>query len=134
TITVNVAGLSKFGITASPTTTTAGTPISITVTAQDPYGNTITNYSGTVHFTSSTDGQATLPANYNFSPGERGVHTFTNAVTLKTAGSQTITATDTVSSAITGTSGNITVSPAAATTLAVVASTGAATAASPITV
>ena len=35
-----------------------------------------------------------LPSNYTFTAGNNGVATFTNGVTLKTAGSQTITATD----------------------------------------
>ncbi len=56
-----------------------------------------------MHFT-STDGAASLPANYTFVAGDSGVHTFTNAYTLKTVGSQTITATDTVTGTITGTS------------------------------
>src|SRR5260370_39588848 len=35
-----------------------------------------------------------LPGNYTFVAGDNGIHTFTNGVTLKTAGSQTVTATD----------------------------------------
>src|SRR5262249_14720194 len=99
---------------SAPSTATAGSSFSITVTAQDLFNNTVANYTGTVHFT-SPDGQASLPSNYTFVSGAHGVHTFT--VTLKTAGSQVITATDTVNSAITGTSGTIAVSPAAATHL-----------------
>ena len=83
----------------------------MTVTALDAYGNMATGYRGTVHFTSS-DGQAVLPANYTFTAADAGVHTFTG-VTLKTAGKQTITATDTVTGSITGTE-SVTVSPAAA--------------------
>ena len=52
-----------------------------------------TGYTGTVHFTSS-DAQAGLPANYTFTGGDAGTHVF--SVTLKTAGTQSITATDTV--------------------------------------
>jgi len=37
------------------------------VTASDAYGNLATKYTGTVHFTSS-DGSATLPADYTFRP------------------------------------------------------------------
>ena len=43
------------------------------MTAQDPYGNTASGYTGTVHFTSS-DGAATLPGNYTFVVGDAGVH------------------------------------------------------------
>src|SRR5262249_29383989 len=45
--------------------------------------------------------------------GDAGVHTFTSGVTLKTAGNQTVTATDTVTGSITG-SAAVTVNPAAA--------------------
>jgi hypothetical protein len=66
------------------------------VKAEDNYGNVVSSYVGTVHFTSS-DGQAVLPANSLLSSG---VQTF--SVTLETAGYQTVTATDTANSAITG--------------------------------
>src|SRR5439155_223342 len=79
------------------------------VTAQDQFDNTATGYSGTLHFTSS-DGQAVLPANSTLT---NGVGTF--SATLRTAGNRTLTATDTNNSAITGTSGTIVVSAAAAT-------------------
>ena len=55
-------------------------------------GATDAGYTGTVHFTSS-DAQAGLPADYTFTAADAGSHTFT--VTLKTAGTQSITATDT---------------------------------------
>jgi hypothetical protein len=74
--------------------TTAGAVGSVTVTALDSSGNTMTGYTGTVHF-SSSDPQAVLPGDYTFTAADQGVHTFTNGVTLKTAGSQTITATGT---------------------------------------
>src|SRR5439155_1678843 len=61
---------------------------------------------------------AAVPANYTFVAGDNGAHTFSNGVTLVTAGSQTVTGTDTVTSSITG-SASVTVNPAAAATLAV---------------
>src|SRR5262249_53706677 len=70
-----------------------------TVTALDPYGNVVTGYTGTVHFSSSA-ASATLPADYTFTAADGGVHTF--SVTLQTAGSQTLTATDTHSPALKG--------------------------------
>src|SRR5206468_1181732 len=73
---------------ASPSTAGAGGTVS--VTAKDAYGNVATGYAGTVHFTSS-DGQADLPADYDFTANDAGSHTF--SVTLKTAGSQSVTAT-----------------------------------------
>ncbi|MEI7899411.1 MAG: autotransporter-associated beta strand repeat-containing protein [bacterium] len=96
----------------------AGTPGSVTVTAKTAGGSTATSYTGTVQFY-STDGAAVLPSNYPFQPSDNGTHTFINGVTLKTAGTQSITATDTVSSYITGAQSGITVTPATAATLTV---------------
>ena len=109
----------QFKVVATPTTTDAGTSFSITVTALKPDGITVdSGYTGTVQF-SSTDGQAMLPGNYTFTTGgttpDNGVHTFD--VTLKTAGSQTVTATDTLNASITG-STTVTVNPGVATSLA----------------
>jgi hypothetical protein len=95
---------------------TAGTSGSFTVTVQDPSGLTVTGYRGTVHFTSS-DGQAVLPADYTFTAVDNGSHTFT--ATLRTASTQSITATDTVNHSVIGTQSGILVNPAAASTLAV---------------
>jgi uncharacterized repeat protein (TIGR01451 family) len=100
--TVTGSAATHFSVTA-PTTATAGTAFNITVTALDATNAVVTGYAGTVHFTSS-DTIAVLPANSTLT---NGVGTF--AVTLKTAGSQTITATDTVTGTITGMSGTITV-------------------------
>jgi Cadherin-like len=96
----------------------AGIAGSISVTARDPYNNIDTNYVGTVHLTSS-DGQAVLPGNYTFVLGDNGVRNFSNAVTLKTVGTQSVTATDTVSVGINGTQSGVSVTPAAAATLSV---------------
>jgi fibronectin type 3 domain-containing protein len=107
-ILVSAAASTHFAVSA-PASTTAGASISFTVTALDPFNNTVTGYGGTVHFTSS-DGQAILPADSTLSNGTGGF-----SATLKTAGNQTITATDTASSSVTGTSNTILVSAAAAT-------------------
>src|SRR5439155_9314416 len=87
-ITVSAAAASRLVVTA-PTSVTAGTAISVTVTAQDQFGNTATGYTGAVHFT-TTDAQGTLPGDYTFVAGDAGAHTFTSGVTLKTAGSRTV--------------------------------------------
>src|SRR5262249_25269242 len=110
-ITVNPAEASTFTVAGFSSTTTAGAAHNFTVTAKDPYGNTARGYRGTVHFTSS-DAQAALPADYTFTAGDSGVHAF--SATLKTAGTQSITATDTVTSTITGTQSGIRVNAAAA--------------------
>ena len=98
-------------VLSAPTAVTAGTSFSLTVTAENSSGATDTGYLGTIQFT-STDVQAGLPANFTFSTTDDGTSTF--PVTLKTAGSQSITATDTATAAITGTVSGISVSPAAA--------------------
>jgi hypothetical protein len=104
------ASATGFALTA-PATATAGTPLDATVQAVDPFGQTAVGYTGTVQF-SSSDGQATLPSNYPFTLGDGGVHVFSNGVTLKTAGNQTVTATDTATASITG-SGTVAVTAAA---------------------
>jgi len=108
-ITVGVIA-SKLVVTA-PAAATAGGPLTVTVTAMDASGNTATSYSGIVHIT-STDAQAVLPADATLT---NGVGTF--SVTLKTAASQTITATDTVTASIKGAKSGIVVSAAAASQL-----------------
>jgi hypothetical protein len=91
-VTVTPAAVSQFRITA-PATVTALTPNTITVTALDAYGNQVTNYTGTIHFTSS-DVLALLPADYTFTAADNGQHTFSGVVLWQT-GTQTVTATDT---------------------------------------
>ena len=57
---------------------------SVTVTAEDQYGNTIPGYLGTVSFSGGGSG-ASFPSNYTFVSGDNGSHTFTNGVTLSSA-------------------------------------------------
>ena len=78
---------------SSATPQVAGKAFSVTVTVMDAFNNTATGYSGTVAITSS-DSLAVLPANYAFQESDSGVHIFN--VTLDTAGTQSVTATDTV--------------------------------------
>jgi hypothetical protein len=115
-ITVAIGAASKLVVSGFPSSTTAGVAQGFTVTAEDNQGNVITAYTGTITFTSS-DGQAVLPANYTFVSGDAGVHSFT--ATLKTAGTQSITATDTTTSTVKGSETGITVNAAAASTLTV---------------
>src|SRR5207244_2579496 len=70
-------------------------------------------YIGVVHFTSS-DAQAALPANATLIGGSGSF-----SVSLKAAGSQSLTATDTQSPALSASQTGIAVSPAAASTLVV---------------
>ena len=105
------ASATAFVLTA-PATATAGTPFDAAVQAVDPFGQTAVGYTGTVHF-SSSDGQAVLSSDYGYTNADAGTHTFTNGVTLKTAGNQTVTGTDIVTASITG-SASVSVNPAAA--------------------
>jgi len=114
-IVVHAAAAERLMVTGFPLVDTAGAAGNVVVTAYDPYGNVAIGYTGTVSLTSS-DPHAVLPSSFTF-PGTTGAHTFT--VTLKTAGLQSITATDTTTSSITGTESSITVNPAAAATLQV---------------
>ncbi|MEK7170706.1 MAG: carboxypeptidase regulatory-like domain-containing protein [Patescibacteria group bacterium] len=86
---------------------TAGSTQTLTVTAVNTAGDTATSYRGTAHFISN-DTQATLPSDYTFTSGDAGVKTF--SVTLKTAGSKTVTVADAVTAGIFG-STSLTVSP-----------------------
>ncbi len=100
----------QFVVTPSVTTVLVGTPITITVTAQDILLGTATGYQGTVHFTSN-DALAGLPADYTFTAADQGVHTF--QVTFNTAGSRSIMVTDTVTSTVKGSNGLTVTSTAA---------------------
>src|SRR5207237_4249753 len=97
TIAVGAAAATHYIVNA-PASATAGSAFSFTVTAQDQFNNTATGYTGTAHF-SSGDGTATLPANSTLTNGAGSF-----SATLKTAGNQTLTATDTVTGSINGTS------------------------------
>ncbi len=119
-LTVN-SGSAAHLVVSSGTSQVAGTPFTLTVSVNDSYGNIVTGYTGTVNFTSSDSGPGvSLPSDYTFLSGDHGTHTFTNGVKLKTAGSQSITATDTVTSSITGSQPGIKMNPAALDHLAII--------------
>src|SRR5215831_14570277 len=90
-------------ITLPATSVAADTPFTFTVTALDAANAVVPTYIGTVHITTS-DTSAALPANATLT---RGAGKFT--VTFNTAGSQTITASDAVGDATSGTSGAVSV-------------------------
>ena len=100
-----VVALAAVAFTVVPANTleAVGYADNITVDAVDQYGNVATTYAGTVALTSS-DLAATLPGNFTLSSG-----TATEPVTFATQGSQTVTATDTINSALKGASVAITV-------------------------
>jgi hypothetical protein len=121
-IAVGCSPATHFSVTA-PASATAGVSFSFTVTALTAANTTATGYSGAVHFTSS-DALGVLPANTTL---VKHGHVLGDA---QTAGNQTITATDTITASITGTSGTIAVGSGPATHFTVnapaVANTGVA--------
>src|ERR1035438_2604194 len=112
-----VAGLGGLGAGAcgpyapleisAPPIAIAGSPFTITVTAMVG-GNRDRIINSPIKFTSS-DPAAVLPPIYYFNAKDAGSHTFTNGVTLMTAGSQSITATVIGAAGLTG-SASVTVS------------------------
>ncbi len=94
-IKVHVAPV-HFEITA-PGGVTAGTPFQFTVTALNSAGNVATNYSGTVHFFTTSDLMAHLPADVALTDGSGQFD-----ATLETVGAQTLHVIDTASADVTG--------------------------------
>jgi hypothetical protein len=90
---------SQFSVLARATVQ-SGLPFDVTVIALDQWGNIVSTYTGTVHF-SSTDLFAQLPGDTVFSGDDAGAHMF--SVTLLTPGTQEIGVVDAHSTSITGT-------------------------------
>jgi dUTPase len=108
--TVNPAIVKDFVVTTSVASPdVAGTTGTVTVTAEDQYTNVVgsgpNQYEGTVDLSSTDTKAAGLLTSSTFTAGDAGTHTFDNVI-LKTARSQTITATDFLNSTI---GGNVTV-------------------------
>ena len=101
-VTVNSAPLDYFAF-SSVGAQTAGTPFSVTVTAKDAYGNTITSYTG-INTLSVSSGTISPTSTGVFS---RGV--WTGSVTVTGAGSGVTLFTS--GSGVSGTSGSFTVNP-----------------------
>src|SRR6185437_7777328 len=68
----------------APSNVVAGTPFTVVLSAVDAFGNTVTDYTGTVHFNGPSGGGNLLPADYTFSAADQGTHTFT--ITLASTG------------------------------------------------
>jgi hypothetical protein len=118
-ITVTPAAAAVLQLSASPATFIAGTAGTITVTVRDAFGNLVTSYTGTVHF-SSNDPKAVLPADYTFTAADKGRHVF--SVTLKTAATDSVTVAD-AAKAIRG-SLSVAVTPAAVAAIVLVPTSG----------
>ena len=99
-VTVVAGALSKFLVSGFPLTTVHNVAHSFTVIAQDAYGNTITNYLGTVQFTNA-GGTALLPAPYTFTSKDKGKHVF-NATFQTMGAGQSLTVADQNDPSITG--------------------------------
>ncbi|KAA6463329.1 hypothetical protein DYQ86_08455 [Acidobacteria bacterium AB60] len=104
----------------TPASVSSGSAFNVTVQTKDSAGNNLSGYRGTIAF-SSTDGSATLPANYTFTATDAGAHTFSGVI-LRTTGSQTISATGTVNVGFRGTSAGISVGSASANDFSISAS------------
>jgi hypothetical protein len=103
-IPVGSAPASTLTVSTAISITSTGTPFNFTVTAFDSFSNAAATYAGTVHF-SSSDANAILPADSKLTNG-----TGSFPATLKSSGSQTIKATDTLTASLTGTSSAISAS------------------------
>lgn len=94
--------------------TVAGSPASVTVTAETATGAVAANYQGTVDF-SSSDQAAVLPSPYAFTAADGGTHTFT--VQFNTTGSQTLTVSDSTYSSISGSASVMVTQPSSVSSL-----------------
>ncbi len=106
---LSLAGTTGFRV-ATATSTAAGAPLALTVTAVNASGNVAAGYTGTVLFASSGV-QSGLPASYTFTAADAGTHTFN--FTLTSAGTQSITARDAEVTTVTGSQAGIVVNPGA---------------------
>ncbi|HOL83038.1 MAG TPA: hypothetical protein PLK48_03395, partial [Caldisericia bacterium] len=95
-VTVGVSTLHHFEFyNFSTTTPIAGSAFTFRVKAVDEYGNIVTNYTGTVHFsTTDTHPLVVLPSDTTYLPANNGDRLFTGVI-LCTAGPQTIYVEDT---------------------------------------
>ena len=106
--TVQVVNADGFTVTATPSATTIGAPVSFTVSATF-HGSPAPSFTGTVTFATQDPAAKFLSgATYTFTAADRGTHTFTapGGAQFNTPGTYTIVATAGV---LTGTSNTVTV-------------------------
>ncbi len=101
-ITVKPAALGELEMSGLPASVAvkASFPGAVTITAYDTYGNLKTDYSGTIHFSSSA-AQATLPPDQTFANTAQA--SFIDAFTISTPGPQTISVRDVAASPVVAT-------------------------------
>ncbi|MEO0769335.1 MAG: CHAT domain-containing protein, partial [Cyanobacteria bacterium J06649_4] len=110
----NIADVAtQFVLDGYPTAVTAGEVNPFTVTAQDRFGNVADGYGGLIDF-STSDSQAQLPGQSLLT---NGVGNF--SAELRTAGLQSLSATDSVDTGLTVTQSAISVSPGAPDSLTI---------------
>ena len=119
--TVSAGGASKLGITAQPTSITAGGTTGLTVQVQDQYGNLVSSGTGSTDTISLALNSGSFNAGTTSKAAVGGIATFTG-LQINTAGTYTITASDTTHTGYTAaTSSSFTVSAAAASQLTITA-------------
>jgi hypothetical protein len=106
-LSVTAAPFSKYAVVCQSTATT-GVGFAVTLTAQDAYGNSPVSSVRTANITSS-DNSAVIPSSATCQPGVNSGRVVFSA-TLNTVGSQTLSATDSVTSSLTGSAGVVGVS------------------------
>jgi hypothetical protein len=117
-ITVNPADAATFRVSEFPSPVRLGSYTMFAASPFDAFGNLVTNYRGTITL-SSTDPAATFVDYWSGHQLPGGSYTFTESnggagyfyAALNTAGSQSITATDTANLAVTGSRSGIHVNP-----------------------
>jgi hypothetical protein len=100
----NVAPAALDHLTISaPARVTAGAQFSLTVTAQDRFGNVITGYTGKVHVSAGNLAfRGVMPADYRFTAADHGVHTFAGVELITATASMFMTAADTSNPTVRG--------------------------------
>ncbi len=86
---------------------TVNVPEDVKVAVYDQYGDLFVNYTGTVTFNTNRSSEATVPADYQFTLADAGVHTIVAGLTFTSAGNFTLYCNDSGNSAITGSQSGI---------------------------
>ncbi|MEW6606367.1 MAG: hypothetical protein AB1414_02775 [bacterium] len=101
-------GVDHFHVTGITNPISIGVSSDVKVIAHDASHNVVTNYIGTITFTSS-DPLAILPNDYKFTLADAGTKTFTAGVTFNTIGTQSVSVMDVADNSIRGTQSDINV-------------------------
>jgi hypothetical protein len=91
-----------FDIDGLPASATVGKELSMTVVAKDKSDNVAKAYTGTLHFATLTDDNATLPSDYTMKDTDQGRFTFPLSLIFTQAGKQSVMVMDSKDVKITG--------------------------------